>query len=132
MEEAAANGVSQYGADHFVKRELGPATAPEVACRNRRGVMYHSLAEVFLESPIAKCYRGKIQLIFTSPPFPLNRKKKYGNLLGQKYIDWLASFAVPLVNRWHGPYAQRFPEVFSLWRAVILIASRNRTMVPLT
>ena len=33
-----------------------------------------------------------IQLVFTSPPFPLAREKKYGNLLGQEYIDWIASY----------------------------------------
>lgn len=40
-----------------------------------------------------KRYHGKVQLIFTSPPFPLNRKKKYGNLQGESYSRWLASFA---------------------------------------
>ena len=37
-------------------------------------------------------YIGKVNLIFTSPPFPLVRKKKYGNFNGQVYIEWLASF----------------------------------------
>lgn len=60
--------------------------------------MYRGFAEQFLESSVAKRYRGKIQLVFTSPPFPLNRKKKYGNLLGQKYIKWLSEFAPSLVN----------------------------------
>ena len=34
----------------------------------------------------------KINLIFTSPPFPLNRKKSYGNLNGDYYIEWLSRF----------------------------------------
>ena len=38
-----------------------------------------------------KNYAGKVQLIFTSPPFPLNRKKNYGNLNGDEYIDWICS-----------------------------------------
>ncbi|OPY30977.1 MAG: putative methyltransferase [Methanocella sp. PtaU1.Bin125] len=38
-------------------------------------------------------YNGKIQLILTSPPFPLKRKKKYGNLDGEKYVNWLANYA---------------------------------------
>lgn len=50
-------------------------------------------AEAILKSEPLKKYRGKTQLIFTSPPFPLNRKKRYGNLQGQAYIDWLAGFA---------------------------------------
>ncbi|MCK9424728.1 MAG: site-specific DNA-methyltransferase [Ignavibacteriaceae bacterium] len=32
-----------------------------------------------------------VDLIFTSPPFPLKRKKKYGNLNGEDYINWLVS-----------------------------------------
>jgi site-specific DNA-methyltransferase (cytosine-N4-specific) len=37
--------------------------------------------------------KGKVQLILTSPPFPLNNKKQYGNLVGQEYLDWLAGLA---------------------------------------
>ncbi len=39
-----------------------------------------------------------MNLVFTSPPFPLNRKKRYGNLQGSKYVDWLASFGPPLAD----------------------------------
>jgi site-specific DNA-methyltransferase (cytosine-N4-specific) len=42
---------------------------------------------------LLKKYRGKVQLIFTSPPFPLNRKKRYGNLEGAVFRHWLAGFA---------------------------------------
>jgi site-specific DNA-methyltransferase (cytosine-N4-specific) len=44
-----------------------------------------------------KKYYGKVQLAFTSPPFPLNTKKKYGNLKGEQYINWFAQFA-PLLR----------------------------------
>jgi site-specific DNA-methyltransferase (cytosine-N4-specific) len=51
-------------------------------------------AEDILESPlIAEGLRHQVDLIFTSPPFPLNRKKKYGNLKGDAYLEWLAAFA---------------------------------------
>jgi DNA modification methylase len=53
-------------------------------------------AEDFFESALGKQRRGKVQLIFTSPPFPLNRKKKYGNMKGDAYIAWLAAFAQPM------------------------------------
>lgn len=33
-------------------------------------------------------YQGRFNLIITSPPFPLNNKKKYGNLKGEQYLDW--------------------------------------------
>jgi DNA modification methylase len=36
---------------------------------------------------------GKVQLILTSPPFPLNNKKKYGNLTGNEYKSWFSSLA---------------------------------------
>jgi site-specific DNA-methyltransferase (cytosine-N4-specific) len=55
--------------------------------------MYCGTAEEFLSSPIGQRCRGKINLIFTSPPFPLNRKKKYGNLQGYRYTEWLSGFA---------------------------------------
>lgn len=36
-------------------------------------------------------YKGKVNLLITSPPFPLNNKKKYGNLQGDKYMEWFVS-----------------------------------------
>ena len=49
-----------------------------------------------IDKYIAKEYAGRIQLIFTSPPFPLNRKKSYGNLSGDEYVDWLCSIGKKL------------------------------------
>src|SRR5438445_8915488 len=57
------------------------------------GLALQGKLEDFLASDYAKAYAGKVQLIFTSPPFPLNRKKKYGNLRGDDYVRWLADFA---------------------------------------
>lgn len=37
--------------------------------------------------------KGKVQLILTSPPFPLNNKKQYGNLIGAEYLEWFRSLA---------------------------------------
>lgn len=34
-----------------------------------------------------------MDLIFASPPFPLNRKKKYDNLQGAEYVKWLEGHA---------------------------------------
>jgi len=36
---------------------------------------------------------GKVQLILTSPPFPLNHKKKYGNFSGEEYLNWFSKLA---------------------------------------
>lgn len=50
-------------------------------------------AETTLKSPKFRELRGSVQLILTSPPFPLNHKNKYGNKQGHNYIKWLASFS---------------------------------------
>ena len=66
---------------------------PKIAYITKLGKMYQGLAEEVLLSQKLKKYQGKVQLIFTSPPFPLNRKKKYGNIKGDPYINWIANFA---------------------------------------
>lgn len=40
-----------------------------------------------------KTQEGKARLLFTSPPFPLKRKKRYGNLAGEEYVLWLEKLA---------------------------------------
>lgn len=60
--------------------------------RTKNGVLYLGDANDILETPWLKRLRNKVSLIFTSPPFPLNQKKAYGNLKGQEYIDWLVGF----------------------------------------
>lgn len=37
--------------------------------------------------------KGKINLIVTSPPFPLNNKKQYGNEKGDEYLRWFTELA---------------------------------------
>ena len=46
-----------------------------------------------LKSRPIQTHKGRVQLVFTSPPFPLNTKKSYGNLQGEEYIRWFAKFA---------------------------------------
>jgi len=61
--------------------------------RTQKGVLYNGSSEYLLKAKWFKPLKNKINLIFTSPPFPLNRRKAYGNLKGDDYIDWLANFA---------------------------------------
>lgn len=49
--------------------------------------------EKVLKGSLGDKLKGKVNLIVTSPPFPLNKKKKYGNRLGQDYKDWLVRMA---------------------------------------
>lgn len=48
-----------------------------------------------------KKYQNKIDLVFTSPPFPLLTAKKYGNEKGEAYIRWFSNFAEPLKKILH-------------------------------
>jgi len=60
---------------------------------------------LFYETPLGQAYVGdslaflpqvasaSIDLILTSPPFALKRKKQYGNEDEDKYVDWFMGFA---------------------------------------
>lgn len=65
-----------------------------VVYKTKLGIFYKGKIEEALESSKFNKYKGKVSLIFTSPPFPLNRKKKYGNLQGEEYVEWLSNLAV--------------------------------------
>jgi len=62
------------------------------------GKLYVGDSEKLLSEKLGRDLRGKVQLIFTSPPFPLNVKKQYGNLQGKDYVDWLSKFAPILAD----------------------------------
>lgn len=64
----------------------------------RAGQLYVGKSEELLKGPLGAELRGKVQLVFTSPPFPLNEKKQYGNLQGEEYVSWLTSFAPIFAN----------------------------------
>ena len=78
------------------------------------GKFFQGDAEQVLLSPPLHKYVGKIDLIFTSPPFPLNRKKKYGNRRGDEYIEWLANFAHSFV-RYLRPTGSIVMEMGNSW-----------------
>lgn len=60
-----------------------------------RGKYYHGDCTDLLSGELGRELCGKVQLLLTSPPFPLNTKKKYGNLEGDEYREWLADLAEP-------------------------------------
>jgi DNA modification methylase len=62
------------------------------------GRMLHGKSDELLEDGSLARFEGKVNLIFTSPPFPLNRKKRYGNETGDNYIHWLCNFG-PLFKK---------------------------------
>ncbi len=85
--------------DHLIAAEpqhFDDATEPDLAYATGLGSMYQGTVESFLASAAGEALRGEVQLVFTSPPFPLNRKKRYGNRVGDEYLSWLAALAEPL------------------------------------
>lgn len=64
-----------------------------LAHRAHGGAYYLGKSEKLLASRPFERFRGRVQLILTSPPYPLNAKKSYGNLSGDRYLEWFSSLA---------------------------------------
>src|SRR5207249_11374214 len=43
-----------------------------------------------------------VNLVFTSPPFALQRQKEYGNRNESEYVDWLIEFAAIVKKKLRG------------------------------
>jgi len=82
--------------------------------RTTYGQMFEGRCEDILAAPPVIKLKGKTHLIFTSPPFPLNRKKKYGNLQGEEYVAWLSSLA-PLLCDYLAPKGSIVIEMGNAW-----------------
>ncbi|HAN20439.1 MAG TPA: site-specific DNA-methyltransferase [Clostridiales bacterium] len=54
-----------------------------------QGICINEKCENVIKKYLIPNYINQVQLIFSSPPFPLNRAKKYGNLVGEEYKNWL-------------------------------------------
>lgn len=78
--------------------------------------MLHGKSDELLTSPVVDRFRGNVNLVFTSPPFPLNRKKKYGNEVGEAYIDWLCKFG-PLLLDMLSPNGSIVIEIGNSWES---------------
>lgn len=72
--------------------------APRRAYKTKKGAMWHGRIEDVLETAAWRRLQGKVNLIFTSPPYPLVYKKKYGNKSGEAYLTWLKGLAPRLAE----------------------------------
>jgi site-specific DNA-methyltransferase (cytosine-N4-specific) len=69
----------------------------KIIFKNSNGVSYcGDSLQIIKSKSFQSKYKGKVNLILTSPPFSLVSKKKYGNESGENYIKWLKDFAKPL------------------------------------
>jgi DNA modification methylase len=85
-----------------------------VAYATSCGRMLHGNSDEILANGSLARFEGKINLIFTSPPFPLNRKKRYGNETGEAYIKWLCAFG-PLLKKMLTPDGSIVVEMGNSW-----------------
>lgn len=61
--------------------------------KTKLGQFYVGDSERLLAGPLHRSLAGKVQLLLTSPPFPLNTKKRYGNKQGEDYKKWFRNLA---------------------------------------
>jgi DNA modification methylase len=85
-----------------------------VAYATAWGRMLHGRSDEILGDKSLARFEGKVNLIFTSPPFPLNRKKRYGNETGEGYIGWLCAFG-PLFKKMLTPDGSIVIEMGNSW-----------------
>jgi DNA modification methylase len=69
-----------------------PLPAPQLAFEGRNGKIYCG-DSLQLLNDLAIIHPGSVNLIMTSPPFGLVRKKEYGNVDADKYTEWFQPFA---------------------------------------
>lgn len=81
-----------------ISRNPEATVLSDTVYKTAKGRMINSRIEDFLESDIGNFYQEKVDLIVTSPPFPLLTKKKYGNETGQEYLNWLSALAPKLAS----------------------------------
>jgi len=60
------------------------------------GQAYNSSIEDFIASPRFQELKGTVDLILTSPPYPLVSPKAYGNRVGEDYKSWLSGIMTEL------------------------------------
>ena len=93
-----------------------------VAYATRLGRMLCGKSDEILASDEVSRFEGKVDLIFTSPPFPLNRKKKYGNETGDAYTKWLCAFG-PLFKKMLKPKGSIVIEMGNSWEPGLPVIS---------
>jgi len=79
------------------KATTGPVDPVVESYSTELGTMYQATIEDFLDDK-EDDLAGEVQLIFFSPPFPLNRKKRYAHKDGDAYLKWLGNLAPRLAG----------------------------------
>ncbi|MGB7442528.1 MAG: site-specific DNA-methyltransferase [Coleofasciculaceae cyanobacterium] len=91
-------------------------TTPKPYTTTKLGKFYLGKSEELLKGDLGCSLEGKVQLLFTSPPFPLNQKKRYGNFKGEDYLKWFTELA-PVFSRLLKPNGSIVIELGNAWES---------------
>src|ERR1700690_4113018 len=100
-DETSSESPDRHSTDMGTKRSARPRARRKAIAplyKTKRGRLYVSKIEDALTTGVVQKLTGKVDLLFTSPPFPLVRKKRYGNATGEAYLRWLKDLAPELVK----------------------------------
>lgn len=90
----ALHELARDGIVHIPKRNpphpSKDASRPRVVIERPSGKLYHGDSAVLMAEELE---RESVDLIVTSPPFGLVKKKEYGNEDADDYVDWFEQFA---------------------------------------
>lgn len=94
-------------------RASGEALArPHLFYRTRMGRMYHGDSLGLFRHVVKP---GTVDLVVTSPPFGLVKKKEYGNVAADEYIQWFRPFAAA-IRRSLKPAGSLVIDIGPAWR----------------
>lgn len=80
----------------------------------KRGKLIKGNSIELLKSDNLQSLKGTVNLIVTSPPFPLNNKKQYGNERGEEYKDWFIKLA-PIFSDLLADHGSLVIEIGNAW-----------------
>jgi DNA modification methylase len=88
--------------------------ARNIALDTGHGMLVRGDSVKIIREHLLPEFKGKIDLILTSPPFPLNQKKKYGNEQGEAYKQWFTELA-PLYKELLSKNGSIVMEIGNAW-----------------
>lgn len=97
-------------------------TALKKYYKTEMGTMYLGNCENIFTNKSLKTDFKDINLLFTSPPFPLNRAKRYGNMNGNEYLEWMSKLG-PLFKKVLAPNGSLVIELGNAWNAGLPVHS---------
>lgn len=108
--------IMQIDNDNSLEPSQGNNSEIHAIYQTTKGKMYQGDCEEILKSEPMTKNKGRVQLLLTSPPFPLNRKKRYGNFTGEEYLRWLMKLA-PLFREYLTQNGSIVLELGNAWEA---------------